>query len=351
MQSVPTPCSAAETFALDRCDYTKALGTLRFAAGEAEKTFRILVADDSYEEGPETARLRLSNATGCAFGANTDAAFTITDDSPESSGNPADDSAKFVAQQYRDFLNREPDAAGLAFWTGEIEKCGADAQCREVKRVNVSAAFFLSIEAQETSFFAYRAHKAAYGDATAPGADGTVPVIRFEQFLSDAGRLGAGVVVGEGDWPARLQANREAYLLDFVQQRRFRGAYPLSMTAGQFVDVMAMNAGLKLTQSERDGLVNTLGQTPSDAARRAQVLSAFAGDPRLRQAELNRAFVLLEYFGYLRRNPSDAPEPGLNYGGWRFWLDKLEQFGGNFVRAEMVKAFISSGEYRNRFGQ
>jgi hypothetical protein len=343
------PCAQAGGLALARCDYTKALGTLRFAAGETEKTFQLLVADDSYAEGAETAHLRLSNATGnAAFGTNTAAAVTVTDDSPESSVNPADDSAKFVTQHYRDFLNREPDAEGLAFWTNEIEQCGADAGCREVKRIHVSAAFFLSIEAQETSYLVYRAFKAAYGDATSPGVAGTVPVIRLNELLSDARQIGAGIIVSQNDWQARLAANKAAYMLDFVGRPRFRAAYPLAMTAGQFVDTLATHAGLTLTQTERDGLVNTLGQIPSDAARRAQVVRAVAENPRLHQAEFNRAFVLLEYFGYLRRNSDDAPD---GFRGWRFWLDKLEQFDGDFVRAEMVRAFIASGEYRQRFGQ
>ena len=59
----------------------------------------------------------------------------------------------------------------------------------------------------------------------------------------------------------------------------------------------------------------------------------------------------IQYFGYLRRNPNDAPEPTLNYAGWKFWLQKLEDNGGDFVRAEIVKAFITSTEYRQRFGQ
>ena len=67
-------------------------------------------------------------------------------------------------------------------------------------------------------------------------------------------------------------------------------------------------------------------------------------------SERNRAFVLMEYFGYLRRNPDAAPERDLNYAGWNFWLTKLNQFEGDFVRAEMVKAFINSDEYKNRFG-
>jgi Domain of unknown function (DUF4214) len=57
----------------------------------------------------------------------------------------------------------------------------------------------------------------------------------------------------------------------------------------------------------------------------------------------------LQYFGYLRRNPNDAPEPGLNFGGYNFWLGKLNEFNGDFARAEMVKAFLDSTEFRNRF--
>ena len=62
-------------------------------------------------------------------------------------------------------------------------------------------------------------------------------------------------------------------------------------------------------------------------------------------------FVLAEYYGYLRRNPNDAPEIGLNFNGYNFWLNKLNSFGGNYIDAEMVKAFTTSIEYRQRFGQ
>ena len=70
----------------------------------------------------------------------------------------------------------------------------------------------------------------------------------------------------------------------------------------------------------------------------------------LSQQEFNRAFVLMQYFGYLRRNPSDPPEPTLDYQGFDFWLNKLTSFGGNYINAEMVKAFVNSTEYRQRFG-
>ena len=70
----------------------------------------------------------------------------------------------------------------------------------------------------------------------------------------------------------------------------------------------------------------------------------------LQQQEFNRAFVVMQYFGYLRRNPNDAPEPTLDFQGYNFWLNKLNGFNGDFAQAEMVKAFINSAEYRQRFG-
>jgi len=59
-------------------------------------------------------------------------------------------------------------------------------------------------------------------------------------------------------------------------------------------------------------------------------------------------FVLAEYYGYLRRNPTDAPD--FNDAGYQFWLNKLNQFNGNYLAAEMVKSFLLSAEYRGRFG-
>jgi hypothetical protein len=96
---------------------------------------------------------------------------------------------------------------------------------------------------------------------------------------------------------------------------------------------------------ERIQLINELS---TGTKTRAQVVRAIAEDPDLVISEKNRAFVLMQYFGYLRRNPNANPD--LNHTGYEFWLNKLTQFGGNFVNAEMVKAFITSTEYRQRFG-
>jgi len=352
-QAAAADYETADGTASDRTDYTAAFGTLRFEPGESSKTIHILITDDGIAEGQETFTIRLKNPSGAGLAQQLDTkTFTLLDDDPAGGvTNPADDSQFYVRQHYHDFLNREPDNAGLAFWANEIEKCGANAQCREAKRINVSAAFFLSIEFQETGFLAYRTYKTAYGDTTSPNVRGTVPVIRLREFLADAQRIGRDVQVNVGDWQQQLEANKNAYLLEFVGRQRFTDAFPQTMAAAQFVDRLDQNAGGVLSPAERQAVIANMEAAGNTTQARASALRQVAEDADLRNSEKNRAFVLMQYFGYLRRNPSDAPEPGLNYGGWRFWLDKLEDNGGDFVRAEMVKAFISSDEYRHRFGQ
>jgi zinc metalloprotease ZmpA len=58
--------------------------------------------------------------------------------------NPIDTSTDFVTWHYRDFLLKEPDSGGLAFWSGFINNCGADAACEDGERVHVSRAFWES---------------------------------------------------------------------------------------------------------------------------------------------------------------------------------------------------------------
>ena len=257
--------------------------------------------------------------------------------------NLIDDPQFFVAQHYRDFLSREADAGGLQFWTTQITSCGADAQCRQLRRVNVSAAFFLSIEFQNTGYFVYRVYQAAFGDL--PGR--TVPV-RFNQFFPDAQQIARGIIVGVGNWEQQLEANKSAFVLDLVGRPEFTARYPPTLSPAAFVDELNRNAGGVLSADERQSLVNELTAN-NTAAGRASVLQQVAEDADLVRNELNSAFVLMQYFGYLRRNPDDFPDE--NFNGYFFWLDKLNDFGGNFVQAEMVRAFIESIEYRRRFGQ
>jgi roadblock/LC7 domain-containing protein len=251
------------------------------------------------------------------------------------------DTQFFVRQHYLDFFGREPDATGLAFWTQGVETCGASDGCREVKRIDTSAAFFLSIEFRETGYLAYRTYKAAYGNM--PGKP--VP-LKLSEFTGDSQRIGQGVVVNAPGWAELLESNKQGYFNAFVGDARFAAAYPASLTPAQFVDALNANAGQALSADERAALVTGL---TDGTLTRAQVLRAVAEDSDLARAELNRAFVLMQYFGYLRRDPDAAPDA--DFTGYQFWLSKLEGFGGDYRRAEMVKAFISSDEYRKRFGQ
>ncbi len=147
-----------------------------------------------------------------------------------------------------------------------------------------------------------------------------------------------------------LENNRETVALEFVQRSRFTTTFPTSLTPAQFVDALDTNVGSVLSSSDRAtiiGLFSGAANTNSTTAR-AQVLRQVAENQNLFNAEFNRAFVLMQYFGYLRRDPNAAPD--LEFSGYNFWLNKLNAFNGNYVSAEMVKAFINSTEYRQRFG-
>ena len=337
------PCNATSGLASSRCDYITTLGTLQFAVGETTKTIRVSLINDVYIEGTETFSVGLSNPVGAPLGTPSVATVNILDNDFQQVQNPLNNANFFVRQHYLDFLNREPDGAGLAFWSNEITSCGSDQGCTEVKRINVSAAFFLSTEFQDTGYLVYRTYKSAFGNLIGK----PVPV-RFADFLRDTQQVGRGVQVGIGNWEAQLEANKLAYAIAFVQRPDFVAAYPATLTAGQFVNQMNTNAGGVLSDSKKADLVILLSGTPSDISKRAAVLRAIAEDADFYTAEYNRAFVLMQYFGYMRRDPDDVPDT--DFAGYHFWLTKLEDFNGNFVNAEMVKAFIVSSEYRARFG-
>jgi hypothetical protein len=320
--------TTADLSADERSDYTLARGTLRFAAGETSKRITLLVTDDAAPEGDEQVNLSLGNpGAGCTLGEAAAAVVTVVDnDAAASPANPADDPAFFVREHYHDFLNREPDAPGLQFWVGQLNECGADAQCREAKRVNVSAAFFLSIEFQQTGYFVERLYKSTYGRRPA-----------LVEFMPDTQEAGRGLVVGAERWTEKLEANKRAFVEQWVTRPAFKAAFD-SLSNEQFVARLYANAGIA-AGAEGTELVRALNEareTRAGAVRRVAENAEFA------QREFNPAFVLMQYFGYLRRDPDEA--------GFNFWLAKLEQFGGNYLNAEMVKAFISSDEYCRRFG-
>jgi hypothetical protein len=301
----------------------------------------VLVTNDDRSEANETVNLTLSNLVGKAtLDAPQTATLTINnDDASTSPANPIDRTDFFVRQQYLDFLNREPDAEGFAFWSQGIESCGADAGCRQVKRIDTSAAFFLSIEFQETGYLVYLLHKAAFGNVA-----GTPVPVRLGEFLRDTQEIGGGVVVGAANWQQKLEANKRDFVNAFVERAAFAASYPTGQTPTQFVSTLNTNAGLALTPAEVSDLVARLAD---GRETRATALRRVAEDADFRSAEFNRAFVLMQYFGYLRRDPDASPDT--SFEGYNFWLTKLNDFGGDYRKAELVKAFLASIEYRQRF--
>jgi hypothetical protein len=340
-------CSTINGIASSRCDYNNTIGKIQFAANETSKSFSVAITDDSYAEGTETFRVILNNPQGAILGTQSTATVTVVDNESVNGPNPIDAASSFVRQHYIDFLNREPDASGFAFWTNEITSCGTDQSCIEIKRINVSAAFFLSIEFQQTGYLVYRIYKSSYGNL--PSAP--VP-IRLNEFLADKQQIGQGVVVGQTGWETVLKNNQEAFTAEFVQRPGFSSVYPTSMSPDAFVDTLFMNAGVIPSANDRATAISEFGSatTTADVAARSRALRRVAENSTLAQQEFNRAFVLMQYFGYLRRNPNDPPEATLDFQGYNFWLNKLNSFNGSFVNAEMVKAFIASAEYRQRFG-
>ena len=239
--------------------------------------------------------------------------------------NPIDVASYVVRQHYVDFFDREPEQSGNDFWVNQFSACGTDAQCFADRRIHVSAAFFLSIEFQQTGYFVHRLYKSSYG---------RVPSVL--EFMPDNATIGQGVVVGTVGWEARLAANKDQFLQSWVQRADFSARYA-SLTNEQYVDALIANLEVTIGATERDALILDL----ASGWTRANILGRLAQNEDFSRNEFNRAFVLMQYFGYLRRDPDSA--------GFNFWLNKLNQFNGNYQSAEMVKAFLISQEYRSRF--
>ncbi|MEP6819193.1 MAG: Calx-beta domain-containing protein [bacterium] len=346
--------ASSDGTASERSDYLAALGTLHFAANETSKTITAFIVDDRFGEGAETFHVTLSNPVGCTLGSPASVVVTINSNEAVDGLNPVNeasfDTDFFVRQHYTDFFNREADPSGLAFWKNQIDECTTP-ECREIRKINVSAAFFLSIEFQQTGYLVYKANQVSFN---------LHEFLKLQGFLPDLQEIGRGVVIGQPGADAQLEANKQKFFLDFVQRAKFRNpaAFPISMTAEQFVDKLNANtfdprasvSGGTLTSAQRNDLITKLSANPASPTLRAEVLRSVSENALFHSRQFNNAFVLMQYFGYLRRNPNDPPEPMVNFAGYSFWLGKLNQFNGNFVNAEMVKAFIVSGEYGQRFG-
>ncbi len=298
---------------------TDADGNYRFEGVETSGFYTVTPLRTNYSFSP-------ASRSFSQLGNNTEAVFTGS--LAGGSANPLDTPEYFVRQHYLDFLGREPDENGFNFWTDQMLDCDRDGGCAERRRINVSAAYFLSIEFQQTGGLVDGLYRASYGRRP-----------MYEEFVPDAQVVGRDIVVGRGDWLRQLAENKQAFIAGWVQRAAFRAAYD-GLSNSQYVDALIAHTTVSFSAGEREALVSGLA---NGSQTRGDVLRSIAEDERFLSAKRNEMFVMMEYFGYLRRNPDEA--------GYRFWLNKLNDFNGNFERAEMVKAFIVSGEYRARFGR
>lgn len=283
--------------------------------------FNNMEANNLYTVTPQFANYQFSPAsrTFSLVGNKTDAVFTAIPDAVQGT-NAIDSSEFFVRQQYRDFLGREPEPGGFDYWTGQINGCNGDTDCLRTRRLDVSAAFFMSREFQESGSYIYRLYQGALGRQ-----------LNYAEFSADRPQ----VIGGPG-----LDASKTAFANAFVERAEFVQRYGEQTTAEGFVDALLQTAGSDLS-STRGDLINRYNAGGNVNQSRALVVRALADNAAFSSRVYNQSFVLMEYFGYLHRNPDGD--------GYNFWLNVLDSGDRGNYRG-MVCSFITSAEYQRRFG-
>ena len=301
----------------NRKTITDANGNYRFDNVDTSGVYTLTPSRVNYSFTPSQRSLS-------QLGNSTDAPFTAI--ATGTANNPLDTPEFFVRQHYLDFLGREPDESGFNFWSDQIISCGSDVGCFERRRINVSAAYFLSIEFQQTGGLVNSLYRTSFERRPS-----------YNEFVPDAQIVGQNLIVGRTGWEQQLETNKQAFINAWIQRPAFVSIYG-GLSDNAYVDTLISHTRVNFSTAERNALVNSL---LNQTATRATVLRQIAEDPRFVSLKFNETFVMMEYFGYLRRDPDDS--------GYAFWVNKLNEFGGNFEQAEMVKSFIVSGEYRSRF--
>jgi hypothetical protein len=273
-------------------------------------------------EGDETFTVSLSGPTGATLGTTTTATVRIIDnDTSPAIQNPIDSVNFFVTQQYIDFLGRLPDPIGFANWTDTLNGCPdggfGEFNNPDCDRVHVSAGFFLSEEFRGRGYFAYKFYEVGFDRR---------PV--YAEFIPDM------VQVGGPQSPESEALSKAAYTDAFVQRQEFKNRYD-ALSNSAYVDALEVNAEVTLTN--KAALVDALN---TNQKSRAQVLREIVELQSVTDKFFIRAFVAMQYFGYLRRDPDTI--------GFNNWVTTLTADPNNF--RHMIFGFIFSDEYRHRFG-
>jgi hypothetical protein len=316
------PCDQMTGRASERCDYATTIGELRFAPGETTKTFTIPITNDAFMEGAETIRLKLANPSGAKLGAAGEAMLTVADDdtvAPKPETNPILTQSFFVRQQYLDFLGREPDPVGYQGWQNILNNCGANV-AQPCDRVEVSAGFFRSTEFQERGYFTYRFYSVAFGRKP-----------DYAEFMPDMAKVSGFLT------DAEKEANKASFVDEFMQRAAFKNRYDSTQgDATAYVDALLKTAGLP-NHPSRAGWIAGL---QNNSLTRAKVLRELAESAESYTKFYNEAFVVMQYFGYLRRDPDKF---------YLDWIRIMNQDSTNY--RSMISGFVNSLEYHQRFGK
>ena len=129
-----------------------------------------------------------------------------------------------------------------------------------------------------------------------------------------------------------------------MARNEFEKRYPSSLKAAEFVDrllaVSTPNTSADL-KAERSNLLSLFDGTNDG---RAAILLALTSQPAMVDSQYNQSVVLLQYFGYLRRDPDET--------GFNFWVNSLKSkpLRDPDAARSLTCAFLTSIEYQNRFG-
>ena len=314
-------CTVTNFFASERCDYATTVGTLQFAVGETTKAIVIPIIDDAIRDGTEVFTISLSSPTGALLGDPSIASITIFSNDPPGAPNPIDAVNSFVTQQYIDFLGRLPDSIGLANWVDTLGNCPnggfGEFDNPNCDRVHVSAGFFLSEEFRGRGYFAYKFYEVGFDRRP-----------RYSEFVPDMAQ------VGGAQSPESEVLSKALYTDAFVQRPEFKNRYD-SLSNSAYIDALELNAEVLLTN--KAALVAALD---TNQKTRAQVLREIVELQSVNDKFFIRAFVAMQYFGYLRRDPDTI--------GYNNWVNTLTADPSNF--RHMIFGFLFSDEYRKRFG-
>jgi CubicO group peptidase (beta-lactamase class C family) len=252
------------------------------------------------------------NVTGSPF---ANLFLRMLEDPTAFASNPIDQTAFFVRQHYIDFLGREPEPGGYQGWQDILNNCPQGSPACD--RIEVSSAFFRSPEFQDRGYFIYRSYAAALG---------RVP--RYIEFMPDIAKVSGFLT------PEQLEASKAAFIQEFMARPEFRSRYDSLTGPGAYVTALMATSDVTLPQKQ--SLIDDLA---AGRKTRAEVLRAVAESAEVNLKYYAESFVVMQYFGYLRRDPDIL---------YLEWIKTMNQNGGDY--RTMINGFMNSAEYRQRFG-